>query len=388
MRKLISCLSLLLCFNFAQATLYPKDTIIVKLKGRNRLVFITEKTADLKTFLKYDLNDIVRDIDSAYNNPNRNFKLADTNLKIETRTGGPKGRFRYFRDSSGEYGSIIWMRFPNRLAPPNRPYGGHNKGSEKSHRHGKSEGSSRRNNNNDQDENENNLDNFDFDIDHDFFSKWKKGKNRKRPEKKVSWIFEMDLGLNNYLENGHTPNDNAPYILDPLGSRYVALKILQVTRIGHVGSKFAFSYGLEFAWNNYMFQKNLKLDIDSNNKLNWVGPDKTKGITKFDKSKLVVATVNIPVMLKYKIDRNFRLAAGVFGGYRLTSWTKVKYDTDADTHREHFGSNFNLQNFQYGLRGQIGFKGVDLFCNYHLSNLFNSGNNNPDLNAFSFGITF
>jgi hypothetical protein len=42
---------------------------------------------------------------------------------------------------------------------------------------------------------------------------------------------------------------------------------------------------------------------------------------------------------------------------------------------------------RYGLRGQIGFNDIDLFVNYDMNDLFTEGKG-PQLNAFSFGITF
>ena len=208
---------------------------------------------------------------------------------------------------------------------------------------------------------------------------------RVKTTRKVSYLFELDLGLNNYFENGSTPaSKGKAYGLDPLGSRYVALRFLQRTRLGGEASKTAFTYGIEFAWNNYMFQKNVRIRDDSANNLSFKGPD--QGIKTYDKSKFVVATVNIPLMIHHRIDKHFRFGYGVFGGYRLTSWDKVKFNLDGKTFRDHSDSNFNLNDFQYGVRAQVGFRGIDLFCNYHLSKLFAPGAN-PDVNAVSFGIT-
>ena len=42
---------------------------------------------------------------------------------------------------------------------------------------------------------------------------------------------------------------------------------------------------------------------------------------------------------------------------------------------------------RYGLRAQIGFNDIDLFINYDMNELFAAGKG-PQLNAFSFGVTF
>ncbi len=46
---------------------------------------------------------------------------------------------------------------------------------------------------------------------------------------------------------------------------------------------------------------------------------------------------------------------------------------------------YYLNNLRYGARLQIGFRGVDLFANYDLNDLF-SVKKAPELHAVSFGI--
>lgn len=87
---------------------------------------------------------------------------------------------------------------------------------------------------------------------------------------------------------------------------------------------------------------------------------------------------------KYK-NRGFRIGGGMYAGYRLGSSTKVVYKDNDDREKEKDHSNYFMNNFRYGIRGQMGYKGYDFFVNYDLSNVF-SDNRGPKLNAVSFGI--
>jgi hypothetical protein len=82
----------------------------------------------------------------------------------------------------------------------------------------------------------------------------------------------------------------------------------------------------------------------------------------------------------------FRIGAGVYAGYRIGSYTKLVW-RDGGRQRDRERDNYYLENLRYGLRGVLGFRGVDLFVNYDLNPLF-ANERGPELNAISFGITF
>lgn len=227
-------------------------------------------------------------------------------------------------------------------------------------------------------------------------------------EKTISHRFDVDLGLNTYFEDGDVVNSNRPYALDPLGSRYFSLRLLQQARLNHAPAlrdkkelvvpqgtpvtglrktKIYAIYGFEVAWNNYMYESDLRLKKINGENTFVEAPADVDPRYAYNKSKLTVVSLNVPVMLYFKFNNGMRLGAGGWAGYRLGSYTKVRYDHKGDTFREREWNNFNLNNFSYGSRIQVGFRGVDIFCNYHLNSLFASGNN-PNLNAMSFGVEF
>ena len=82
----------------------------------------------------------------------------------------------------------------------------------------------------------------------------------------------------------------------------------------------------------------------------------------------------------------FRIGVGGYLGYRMYGSSKYVYKEDNKLrNKEKDKGNFYLSNVRYVLRGRVGWKGIDLFVNYDLNQVFTSGNG-PELNAFSFGI--
>ncbi|MEM6359183.1 MAG: hypothetical protein AAF149_01075 [Bacteroidota bacterium] len=216
--------------------------------------------------------------------------------------------------------------------------------------------------------------------------------------------FKVDLGINNFLEDGSSPSENnAPYSVRSWGSWYVALKTENDT---HIGGALHLLWGGDVSWYNFKFE-------DESLRIN-EGPEmieftQATDDVSFQKSKLTAAYVNASVvpMLKFgskrRYDRRwfgfrgnnwdlgwnaeegFRIGAGMYAGYRIASYTKYVTKEDGDKEKDKDKDGFYLNNFRYGVRGQIGFRGIDIFFNYDLNELF-ADNRGPELNAFSFGV--
>ena len=200
------------------------------------------------------------------------------------------------------------------------------------------------------------------------------------------WSGYLDLGLNNDLENKAFPDQSgSPYGLRPWGSRYVALGSLSNLRIGGPKSPLSLRAGLEVSWHNFMF------DGDNQAQKTPMGTEFPELRPDLQKSKLTVCYLNVPAMVALQFrNRNnretFYLAAGGYVGYRLGSYTKIKYEEEGQTRKERARGNFYLNNVRYGLTGQIGIDNLVLFAKYDLNSLFVE-NRGPQLNVFSFGIT-
>lgn len=219
---------------------------------------------------------------------------------------------------------------------------------------------------------------------------------RKWHRRKTFSTFSMDLGTNNYLENGKFPDqNNSLYSVRPWGSWYVALNSIQRTRLAN---KFFLEWGGGFSWYNFKFQNDRVQMTKNDSEVNFALD--TRDVS-YDKSKLTVAYVQaslVPVIdfggggrkpgfFNGRSSSGFRFGAGPYVGYRIDSYTKQKFEQNGDTKKEHRHDSYYINNLRYGLRVQLGFKGADFFFNYDMNELF-AENKGPKLNAFSFGVSF
>jgi len=208
--------------------------------------------------------------------------------------------------------------------------------------------------------------------------------------------FNVELGLNNYLENGKFPDqNNSQYTLRPWGSWNIALNSVLRTRMGET---MFLEWGGGVSWHNFQFQ-----DDRTNVTKGADGVEFTQDVRDLDfrKSKLSVTYLNASVVPMFgfgghsttfsnwhrrSYSRSFRIGAGPYAGYRIDSFSKLVYKEDGDKRKEKGHENYYLNNVRYGVRLQLGFRDTDLFFAYDLNSLFSEGKG-PELHAFSFGIT-
>ena len=170
------------------------------------------------------------------------------------------------------------------------------------------------------------------------------------------------------------------------GSRYVNIGLNWDPRLGGKRSPVSLTIGPEFAFNNFM--------LSGNNK--WVNVNdhtyvvhETNG-RQYQKTKLATSSINLPVMLRLQLrDAHYRptflLGAGGFAGYRIKSWTKLKYTSEGTAYKEKEDGSYNMENFLYGLQGTIGYGDVEFFAKYNMNGLFKAGAG-PDTQVLSFGM--
>ncbi len=219
--------------------------------------------------------------------------------------------------------------------------------------------------------------------------------NKDQKNKGTSYSFNIDFGMNNYLENGKFPDDNnALYAVKPFGSWNIALNWVNST---HVSGPVYLEWGPGVSWYNFKFENTDTRILKADDELVFYeAPLDANSI----KSKIVASYVNISLvpMLDFgrkshrgkfsfieKNSRGFRFGFGGYGGYRIGSRTKFVTKENGDRQKTKDKRNFYLNNWRYGLRFQMGYRGIDFYANYDLNELFVEGRG-PQLNAFSFGI--
>jgi hypothetical protein len=203
----------------------------------------------------------------------------------------------------------------------------------------------------------------------------------------VNLIF--DLGLNAFVnQKEYLSPTGTPESLDLRtgGARYVNLGWDWNTRLGGKRSPLNITFGPHFAFNNYMLSGNNRW-VNENGRTDVVR--ETNG-RQYQKSKLASSSINLPLMLQLKLrdshyKSTFSLGAGGFVGYRIKSWTKLKYTNDGTTYKDKEDGSYNMENFLYGLQGTIGYRGLELFAKYNMNGLFKNAVG-PDTQVLSFGL--
>ena len=199
--------------------------------------------------------------------------------------------------------------------------------------------------------------------------------------------FNVGIGLNAYGTNKATAGYNkADYDLQPFGSRFVSLGYIASTTVARgKNAKFSLDFGVDFSWNNLMFDGNKTIQKTADGvKFDVVTADGKE--INYSKNKLVLPYVNLSFMPTVSFSGSFisYISAGVYGGYRLGSYTKTKEEGSKD--KDHVRTNFYINDFRYGAAVELGIRNFpDLFVNYDMNNVF-TDNHGPSIRMINFGI--
>jgi hypothetical protein len=195
----------------------------------------------------------------------------------------------------------------------------------------------------------------------------------------------LGFGLTNYVSpEGKFPDtENKWYGLNPAGSRYFSLG----WKWGHRfrTSRLGFNYGFEFAWQNFMLEDAYRFK-KGDSALEFEDYRAKPDGKTVQKSKLVQCNLKIPVSIALRIGKTWFAEVGGFGGYRIDSYTKFKYDQRGNSQKDRERRNYYLNNLQYGVTAQIRNKGWGVFGEYHLNQVFSD--KGPKLNAMQFGVSY
>ena len=209
---------------------------------------------------------------------------------------------------------------------------------------------------------------------------------RKKPKFEGHWAG-FEWGFNGFMDPNYSINmkDDLKYLELRQGRSWnLNLNIMQYS-LGFGTDKIGLVTGLGFEFNNYHFRNNTNIHV-------------VDGITVVDstyidmnvtKTKLATTHLTVPLLLEFQIptynDRHrIFLSAGVIGGVRIGSHTKVVYEDNNDK-KEKVRDDFNLSAFRYGLTARIGYRGLKLFANYYPTALFEK-DKGPEIYPFSVGL--
>lgn len=224
-------------------------------------------------------------------------------------------------------------------------------------------------------------------IDHDGGTDifWGKGKHRKDNPDKFNGHWEgIEFGFNGFDKPNYSmyPGDKDFMSLNQGKSMEFDLNFYELN-ISLAKSYVGLVSGMGLSFNNYRFENPYTIEKGQNMTLPvQLDPE------NLSKTKLAVTYLNVPLLLEFQIPVNQNegrlfVNAGLIGGVKIGSHTKVKYGDTKDKDR----SGFNLNSFKYSATARIGYKDISLFANYSLTPLFQSGKG-PELTPFTIGISF
>lgn len=328
-----------------------EDTVVIEFGERSKMVIYAETQEDLKDLEDYDINAMIGELNAnldSTSNETEEVTIVEESEKYKKEEGSTEP-LSYYGDSEDD-------RYEKRY--DRNDYGSRYE-----------------------------------DYDDSDYVRVNRGRSGRRGSGTYG-TFEMELGMNNWLEDGSFPdNNNAAYAVKPWGSWYVAVGGAYHTRI--VGP-LKLKWGGNMSWYNWKMENTSVRITKTDTETTFVEDPTING----KKSKLAATYINASLMpmlefgsggrdnswnwSKYR-NRGFRIGAGMYAGYRIDSWTKIKYSDNGDNKKDKDKGNYYLNNFRYGVKAQVGFRGMDLFFNYDLNDVF-ATDRGPQLQAISFGF--
>lgn len=220
-----------------------------------------------------------------------------------------------------------------------------------------------------------------------------KGKNdtlRKRDRRTYSDIV-LAFGFNNSIGEGQSLND-LDYKVG--GSRFFELGFAWRTRVFENSNWLRFKYGLSLQYNSLKLKDNQYFVKNG---------DLTEVQTfphELNKSKIRFTNLVVPIhfefgpskkieretYFRYSTKKKFKIGLGGYAGIRIGTRQKLKYKVDGDREKDKMKSDFNANDFVYGLSGYVSWGGVGIYTKYDLNPLFASPN--AKQHNMSLGIRF
>jgi len=211
--------------------------------------------------------------------------------------------------------------------------------------------------------------------------------SKDMPDDLTNWAGFF-LGVNGFYTEPKKsiglPQSSELFELDYARSLNASLNIFE--RRFELGTKhIGLTTGLGFEFNRYEFKRNVR--IMQNSDSTWAIED---SLPQYDKNFLKATYLQIPLMLDFTTAAmekgSISLAAGLIGGVRIGSKTKLKYFEDGDKNKDRVSSDYNLNPIKLSATARLSLGNLTLYANYGLTALFD-GDKGPELYPFSVGLS-
>ena len=211
----------------------------------------------------------------------------------------------------------------------------------------------------------------------------------KKPSFRGHWSG-FEVGINAFANSDYSsyPENDDFMDLDLVKSIAINLNFLQYDiSLQKTKNNIGLVTGMGLEWNNYRFDQDLTLQ----EKDGIIYPDyETYKNASIKKSKLTSLYLTVPLLMEIQIPVNnnhkIHMAAGFVGGLRLGTHTKIKYKNNGNTHKDKDRDDYNLRAFRYSAQARIGYRAINLFATYGMTDLFRK-NKGPELTPYTIGLT-
>ena len=224
-------------------------------------------------------------------------------------------------------------------------------------------------------------------IDMDNYPRKSTGNKKKRFRPHYAGL---EIGINNYLTSDFSmvlsPED-AYMDLNTGKSWNWNINIIDYG-FGLGTDKVGIVTGLGFEFINYNFegQNSIRKDPNTREIVEYV-PTYAGNITK---SKFNMTYMTVPLLLEFQIPaprKRIYISAGVVGGLKLWSNTKIKYTVSGEKSKEKAKGDYNLSPLRWGFTARVGYRALGFYATYYMTPLFKPGLG-PELYPFNIGFAF
>ncbi len=198
----------------------------------------------------------------------------------------------------------------------------------------------------------------------------------------------FQMGLNNFVNSDFSMSrsgEDAFMDLNTSRSWNYNINFLEYG-LGLGTDKLGLVTGLGLELSNYNFDQGNTIEKNPNGEITGVFLPSTVSIIK---SKLQTTYLTAPLLLEGQIPagkKRIHISGGVIGGLKLGSNTKVVYRENGNKQKDKTRDDFNISPLRYGVAFRIGYRGLNVYANYYLTPLFETGKG-PELYPFAIGLT-
>lgn len=213
----------------------------------------------------------------------------------------------------------------------------------------------------------------------------------ERSDFKGHWAG-LELGVNDFLDSDYSMNrtaENEFMNMRTSRSWNINLNFLQYS-LGLIKDRVGLVTGMGIEFSNYHFTNNNSIVVDEQS--GQIAPNDYYDVQNIepDKNKFMTTYLTVPLLVEAQVLNGSRsdrihISAGVIGGLKIGSSTKVVYREDGSKLKDKERDDYNLNALRYGLTARIGYEFLNLYANYYPTPLFEDGKG-PELYPFALGI--